>query len=240
MWGKPFRLAKRKAAWGVVFGLMMALPGISGAQQSMTVNVTSATSTENGSASLKTDYTSRVGVSGTGVVEQNQYSNKVFGVGSPTTVIAEFATNGDHEIGFAGLTILKDPEGKGTATMLQALEKIGTGYEGLNGSFAAAGGSEIKVTETEHSTTASTKGGGVYYLVESSGVGMIKVGVAGEFCSECAPVPEIAKKGGINCLQTSPGRIGQSLEPGSQSARMNVEYSGRYKSFFEGTIAPPK
>jgi len=244
--------AKHKTLWGVVFGLMMALPGISGAQEFMTVKMTSGFSTENGSSSVKTNYESLVVHSPEVGVEQNQYSNKVLGVGGSTTVLAEFAANGNSEIDLAGLTILKDPGGKGTGTMLKAteggkqsagmllaLEKIGTENVSLSGSFAAAGGSQIIVTETEHSTTASTKGGGVYYLVESSGVGTIKAGVASEVC--VAPPPETVKKGGIDDLLLSVNGIGKAQVPaGSQSARMNVEYCGQYKGFFEGIIARPK
>jgi len=246
--------AKHKTLWGVVFGLMMALPGIIGAQEFMTVKMTSGFSTENGSSSVKTNYESLVVHSPEVGVEQNQYSNKVLGVGGSTTVLAEFAANGNSEIDLAGLTILKGPREKETGTMLKAmeggkqsagmllaLEKIGTENVSLSGSFAAAGGSQIIVTETEHSTTASTKGGGVYYLVESSGVGTIKAGVASEVSVECAPPPATVKKGGIDDLLLSVNGIGKAQVPaGSQSARMNVEYCGQYKGFFEGIIARPK
>ena len=245
--------AKHKTLWGVVFGLMMALPGISGAQEFMTVKMTSGFSTENGSSSVKTNYESLVVHSPEVGVEQNQYSNKVLGVGGSTTVLAEFASNGNSEIDLAGLTILKDPGGKGTGTMLnalpgekesvgmvQALEKIGTGNTSLSGSFGAAGGSEIRVTETDHSTTASTKGGGVYYLVESSGVGMIAAGVVSAVCVDCKPCPETVRKGEIDVLRMNPYLIGRGQDPGTQSASLHVEYNGQYKGFFEAIIARPK
>jgi hypothetical protein len=252
--GKFLWAAKHKALWGIVFGLMTALPGVSGAQQFMTVKMTSAFSTVNGSTSVKTDYASLIVRSPEVGVEQNQYLNKVLGTGGTTTVIAEFATSGNSGIDLAGLTILKDSGAKGTGTilnalpgekesagMLQALEKIGTGNTSLSGSFGAAGGSEIRVTETDHSTTASTKGGGLYYLVESSGVGMIKAGVVSEVCVECVPPPtETVKKGDIDLLRLNPEQIGKSQDPGSQIASMNVEYNGQYKGFFEGIIARPK
>lgn len=233
--------ARKMVLWGFFFGLMMAFPHISGAQDNyMVVNFTSAISTENGRASVKTNYESQTGDSIETGVQKNQYLNDVLGIGSPSTVIAEFVTNGNAEIAFAGLIILKDPA-KGNATILIALEKIGTGASTPNGAFQGAGGSEIRVTETEHSTTGSTQGGGVSYLVESSGVGTLKAGMVGEYCTECAkPPPEVVAKGGMGALQMNLQDIAQSVKPGSQSAKMNVEFSGKYKGFFEGIVAPPK
>ena len=235
-------VAKRKLLWGVVFGLMMALPGISGAQMKVDVNL--LVSTVDGGARVNTIYTGQFTDSHTKEVQQNQYLNNVFGKGGPTTVGVEFQTNGNSEIVFAGLSILKEDLGKGETKMLTALEKIGTGNEDLSASFVAAGGSQIRVTETVHVTQASTLGGNLVYQVQSSGVGSMEAGVVGKLCTECVKCEEPSNKGRMEDLRLQTGLQVQqaqgNLMTGFQYVEAHVDLSGQYSGIFQTIIAPPK
>lgn len=242
-WWKFLWAAKRKLLWGVVFGLMMALPGISGAQMNVDVSLLS---TVDGVARVNTIYTAEFTNSQAKQVQGNQYLNNVIGFGGPTAVGMEFQTNGNSEIVFAGLSILKkDPE-KGETTMLTALEKIGTGNEGLRASFAAAGGSQIAVAETVHATQASTLGGNLVYQVQSSGVGSMAAGVVGKLCTECVKCEEAPDKGRMEDLGLAAGlQVGQAqaqgnLMTGFQHVEAHVAISGQYSGIFQAIITPPK
>jgi hypothetical protein len=233
-------VAKRKLLWGVVFGLMMALPGISGAQMKVDVNLRA--STVDGVARVNTIYTSQFTNSQAKEVQQNQYLNNVLGFGGPTTVGVEFQTNGNSEIAFAGLSILKKDPGNGETTMLTALEKIGTGSEDLRASFVAAGGSQIRVTETVHVTQASTLGGNLVYQVQSSGVGSMEAGVVGKLCTECLKCEEPSNKGKIEDLRLQAGlQIQQAqgnLMTGIQHVEAHVDFSGKYSGIFQAIVGP--
>ena len=232
--------AKHKLLWGVVFGLMMALTGISGAQMKVDVNL--LVSTVDGGARVNTIYTSQFTDIHTKEVQQNQYLNNVLGFGGPTTVGVEFQTNGNSEIVFAGLSILKEDLGKDEATGrgLTALEKIATGNE----EFAAAGGSQIRVTETVHATQGSTLDGNLLYVVQSSGVGVMQAGVVGKLCTECVKCEEPSNKGRMEDLRLQTGLQVQqaqgNLMTGFQYVEAHVDLSGQYSGIFQTIIAPPK
>ena len=235
-------VAKRKLLWGVVFGLMMALPGISGAQMKVDVSLLG---TVDGVARVNSIYTAEFTDSQAKQVQQNQYLNNVIGFGGPTMVGVEFQTNGNSEIAFAGLSILKKDPGKGETTMLTALEKIGTGNEGLRASFAAAGGSQIAVAETVHATQASTLGGNLVYQVQSSGVGSMAAGVVGKLSTEYVKC-EAPDKGRMEDLGLATGlQVGQAqaqgnLMTGFQHVEAHVALSGQYSGIFQAIITPPK
>ena len=234
-------VAKRKLLWGVVFGLMMALTGISGAQMKVDVSLLG---TVDGVARVNSIYTAEFTDSQAKQVQQNQYLNNVIGFGGPTMVGAEFQTNGNSEIVFAGLSILKKDPGKGETTMLTAMEKIGTGNEGLRASFAAAGGSQIAVAETVHATQGSTLDGNLLYVVQSSGVGSMQAGVVGKLCTECVKCEEPSNKGRMEDVGLQTGLQVQQAQgnmmTGFQYVEAHVDLSGQYSGIFQTIIAPPK
>lgn len=245
--------------------LLMFIPGQSLAQW-MHVDVVSFGYTDKGIASVKTNYTAQKGSVAEEGSEQNQYMNKVIGYGSPTTVQSGIVIGAGSQVDFAGLTIYKEPakppgkcqddapmllvvekcppsdcDDQVLASKLLAVEKIGTGYAKSEGNvfevFAGAGGSMILVNETAHETVASTRGGEVFYFVDSKGEGIFKAGLASDYVRVVVP-PEEAKSLG-EPIDVSGGLFADLPEPGSQSFRKNIQYTGRYTGYLEGVVAPP-
>jgi len=226
-----------------VLGLMISLPAIAGAQ--MTVKVETVFSTENGLVRLETDYRSLFSDARLEGVRQNQYFNDVIGNGGAVTVGAEFQNKGNSEIAVAGITILKEPSktlDAVDATVLRAVEKVGTSSERPGDSFGASGGSQIRVTETLHATSASTLNGSLVYLVQSQGEGQMSAGVAGEFNKECVEceTPEKSGKGTMEDVRLQTGvqsaSASETLKAGFQRADTHIEMSGSYSAAFQGVI----
>jgi hypothetical protein len=198
----------------------------------MKADVNLLVSTVDGGARVNAIYTAQFTDSQTKEVQQNQYVNNVFGKGGPTTVGVEFQTSKNSDIVFAGLSIIKEDPGKGETTMLTAPEKIGTG----NAEFAAAGGSQIRITETVHATQGSTLDGNLLYVVQSSGVGSMQAGVVGKFSTECVKREEPSDKGRIEDLLLKTGLQAQqaqgNLMTGFQYVEAHVDLSGQYSGIF--------
>lgn len=241
---KLLPLLKCMALWGVVFTVLMTLPSVSVAQ--MTVSVTSFVSTQSGFVKVESDFKSLFnGVAAS--IQRTEYMVDVKGYGGgPVAVGTEFETGKNSEIAVAELTILKQgfvqPEKLPT---LRALEKIGVGYQSGSDSFGAAGGSEISVTQTMHSTSTSTVGGTLAYLMKSEGVGEAKAGVVGEFDRECTECKK-DYKAGINDTRLQSLTVPQmteniqKLKAGFQISETHVAVCGPYEALFQGVITVPK
>lgn len=248
--------------------LLMFIPGQSHAKW-MEVDVVTFGHTEKGTVTINTKYSAQTGsVPLSGGVEQNHYSNRVNGYGSPTTVQTALVVGAGSQVDFAGLTILKEPakpsgecHDHGHApgilvvepcppsdcidgipfSRLMAKETIGTGYtEAAGNTFEsfAGAGGSWILVKETAHETVASTSGGEVYL-------MVDSRGCGQFkaglASEFVRVvvpPEEAKEQGL--LDPSQILFAEPSEPGTQSFSKNIRYTGRYTGYLEGVVGPPE